>query len=234
MSDQFLTLVTGASEGIGKAISLSLLDAGHRLALVSRNQEKLNKVIVEGDDQAQNALAYPADLTDPDQVNELVEAVIQREGKIDVLINNLGHGIPRQLVDTSDQEWHNLVAVNLSSAFYMCRAVLPHMRQHRKGVIVNIASRAGRQGEGDFAAYSALKHGLVGMTRALADSEARYGVRVNALCPGPVATERMLAINPSADHAGWSTPQDVAQAVRFLLSPAAHTMNGQMLDLFEY
>lgn len=114
----------------------------------------------------------------------------------------------------------------------MCRAVLPGMRSGKSGHIINIASRAGRRGEGNFAAYSAMKHGLIGLTRALAKSEANFGIKVNAICPGPVATDRMLNAYPESSHPDWVTPQEIVEAVLFLLSAAGKCMNGQCLDLF--
>ena len=95
-----------------------------------------------------------------------------------------GRGIRHELVDTSDEEWDYLVSTNLSTAFYVCRSVIPHMRQQRSGNIINIASRAGRRGEGGLAAYCAVKHGLVGLTRALADSEKEFNVRNKRDLPG--------------------------------------------------
>ena len=144
----------------------------------------------------------------------------------------MARGLQRQVIETTDSDWDFLVKVNLTSAFYLCRAVLPAMREQGSGAIINIASRAGRRGEGDFAAYSALKHGLVGLTRALADSEKSYSLQINAICPGPVSTKKMQALHPQADHQHWLTPDDVAMTVNFLLSPAARRMNGQVIDLF--
>jgi NAD(P)-dependent dehydrogenase (short-subunit alcohol dehydrogenase family) len=232
-SQRRVAIVTAASEGIGKAIAISLLQKGCRVILVSRNIEKLNKALVEQSGSDSFAWFYPADMTVPSQVSQMIEAVIKREGKVDILVNNLGQGLRRELIDTSDQEWDHLVSLNLSSSFYASRAVLPHMRAQKQGWIINIASRAGRRGEGQFAAYSALKHGLVGLTHALADSERKFGIKVNAICPGPVATERMVERYPTVDLSSWSTPGDVAQAVLFLLSPAAAVMNGQCIDLFD-
>lgn len=232
MKENKFVLVTGGSEGIGKAIALRLLKDQFRVCLVSRHQDKLDQVLLEAGNFSENAWTFSADLTDPNQVMQLVEEVISREGKIDVLVNNLGKGLRRELVETSDEEWDFLVRINLSSAFYVSRDVLQYMRKQNSGLIVNIASRAGRRGEGDFAAYSALKHGLVGLTRALADSEAKYGIRVNAICPGAVATERMKGAYPDIDYSGWSLPEDVAGGVAFLLSPVAANMNGQVIDLF--
>lgn len=227
-----LCIVTGASEGTGKAIALALLEAGGRVVMVSRSGEKLQRAVAEFGEAGERAVIHPADMTDAEQVNQLADTVLDQFGKIDVLVNNLGGGLRRQVIETSDAEWQHLINLNLSSAFYACRAVLPAMRRQRSGQIINIASRAGRLGEGAFAAYSAAKHGLVGLTRALAESEAEYGIRVNAICPGPITTQRMRAQHPHADFSCWNTPEGVAEAVLFLLAPSAHAMRGRSLDLF--
>lgn len=176
--------------------------------------------------------AYAADVTCSEQVDGLVQEVTQRYGRIDLLVNNVGGGLKKELVETNDEDWQYLLQVNLTSTFNCCRAVLPVMRQHGTGMIVNIASKAGRVGEGDFAAYCAVKHGVVGLTRALADSEGQYGIQVNAICPGPIATEKMKTLYPDVDKSGWSTPEDVAQTVLYLASPAGHAMQGKLVDLF--
>jgi NAD(P)-dependent dehydrogenase (short-subunit alcohol dehydrogenase family) len=200
--------------------------------LVSRSQEKLQAALSYLGNYAQNARAFSADVTDSGQVNLLLESVLAHEKRIDVLVNNLGQGMRKQLVETTDADWEHLVSVNLTSAVYVSRAVLPIMRQQKSGKIINIASRAGRRGEGDFTAYSALKHGLIGLSCALADSESPYGIKVNAVCPGPVSTQKMLERYPNLDVSSWSTPEDVAQTVLFLLSKPAETMTGQVIDLF--
>ncbi|MBG0770659.1 MAG: SDR family oxidoreductase [Anaerolineaceae bacterium] len=229
-----IALVTGASEGIGKAIALGLLKENYQVVLVSRNQQKLDAVLAEAGSLGKNGTALTADLTESGEVNRIIETILLTKGRLDILVNNLGQGLQRQVIETTDTEWDFLVKVNLSSAFYLCRAVLPSMRAQGSGVIINIASRAGRRGEGDFAAYSALKHGLVGLTRALADSEKDFGLQINAICPGPVSTKKMQVLHPQADHQHWLTPEDVANTVQFLLSPAAKWMNGQVIDLFEH
>lgn len=226
-------IVTGASEGTGKAIAGALVQAGNRVVYVSRSLEKLQCAVKELGAGSEWTGVYAADMTDPAQVNRCVHTVLEQYERIDVLVNNLGGGLRRTLIETSDSEWQHLIQINLSSAFYACRAVLPVMRRQRSGWIINIASRAGRRGEGDFAAYSAAKFGLMGLTQALADSESPFGIRVNAICSGPIATERMKSQYPQADLSGWNKPQDVAEAVLFLLSPAAHAMQGQSIDLFE-
>jgi NAD(P)-dependent dehydrogenase (short-subunit alcohol dehydrogenase family) len=231
-SNSWVCVVTGASEGIGKAVSFALLSAGNSVVMVSRSIDKLRRALDEFGQNEQRAFLISADVTNALEVENLVRVIIGRFERIDVLVNNVGGGLRRELIDTSNEEWQQLVALNLTSAFYTCRAVLPVMRQQKTGLIINIASRAGRIGEGAFAAYCAVKHGLIGLTKALADSEDKFGIRVNAVCPGPVATQRMIAQNLKLDCSGWITPQEVANAVLFLLTPSARTMQGQCLDLF--
>ena len=226
-------IVTGASEGVGLAISEALLKADFNVVMVSRSPEKLQAALTCLGSFALNARTFAADITSSEQVNLLVESVMAYENRLDVLVNNLGQGMRKQLVETSDADWEHLVAVNLTSAVYASRAVLPIMREQKNGKIINISSRAGRRGEGDFAAYSALKHGLIGLTRALADSEGPFGIKVNAVCPGPVSTRKMVERYPNLDVSGWSSPEDVAQTVLYLLSKPAETMNGQVIDLFK-
>ena len=162
----------------------------------------------------------------------LVQHVAARYGRIDLLVNNVGGGLKKELVETSDEDWQHLLDINLTSTFNCCRAVLPVMRRQRTGLIINIASKAGRMGEGDFAAYCAAKHGVVGLTRALANSEGQHGIRVNAICPGPIATEKMKSLYPDVDKSSWSTPQNVAQTVIYLASHSGHAMQGKLVDLF--
>lgn len=231
-SNSRVCVVTGASEGIGKAVSFALLGAGNSVVMVSRSMDKLQRALDEFGQDGQSAFLVSADVTNAQQVENLVRIIVEKLQRIDVLVNNVGGGLRRELIETKNEEWQYLVALNLTSAFYACRAVLPIMRQQKSGLIVNIASRAGRIGEGAFAAYCSVKHGLIGLTKALADSEDKFGIRVNAVCPGPVATPKMITQNPEFDHSSWITPQEVASAVLFLLTPSARTMQGQCLDLF--
>jgi NAD(P)-dependent dehydrogenase (short-subunit alcohol dehydrogenase family) len=230
--DAKVALVTGASDGIGREIAITLLEAGFRVILASRSEEKLRRVLTDNPNIIERAWIHPCDLTNPNQADQIVGAIMKREGHLDVLVNNLGKGLRKSVLETSDAEWDYLISINLSSAFFVCRSVLHEMRRQQNGNIINISSRAGRLGEGQFAGYCAAKHGLIGLTRALADSEAEYGIQVNAICPGPVATSQMVERYPDHERNGWSTPQGVARTVLYLLSPAASAMNGKVIDLF--
>lgn len=227
-----VVILTGASEGIGRATALALVREGARLALAARTLAKLEKVAGEIVHLGAECLVVPADVTQPESVAALVDKTLQRFGQIDILVNSVGRGLRKPFVDTTDEEWQRLIAENLSSVFYPCRAVLPHMERQGSGLIINLASRSGRVGEAGLAAYSAVKHGVVGLTKALAAEMGPKGIRVNAICPGPVRTERMLGLLPNVDKSNWLLPEDVAAAVVFLATSPGRTMQGQMLDMY--
>ena len=227
-----VVLLTGASEGIGKAIAFRLSEDGASLALVARNMAKLRETQLQIQTEFGSVDIFPADATHSDQVEEMVNLVLKRYGRIDVLINNVGKGIRKSFLDLSDDEWQYLVSVNLTSVVNCCRAVVPHMRRQGGGQIINIASKAGRIGEIDFVGYCAVKHGVVGLTRALALEEARHHIHVNAVCPGPVSTNGMKKKLPDVDMSDWLSPEDVAEAVLFALSNAGSAMHGKTIDLF--
>jgi 3-oxoacyl-[acyl-carrier protein] reductase len=227
-----VVILTGASEGIGRATALALAQEGARLALAARTLAKLEKVAGEIGQFGSECLVLPTDVMQPESVSALVEKTVQSFGEIDILVNSVGRGLRKPFAETTDEEWQRLIAENLSSTFYACRAVLPQMERQGFGLIINLASRSGRVGEAGLAAYSAVKHGVVGLTKALAAEMGPKGIRVNAICPGPVRTERMLGLLPNVDKSNWLTPEDVAAAVIFLATSPGHTMQGQMLDIF--
>jgi NAD(P)-dependent dehydrogenase (short-subunit alcohol dehydrogenase family) len=232
LKDQ-IAIVTGASEGIGKAIALALAEAGASLALAARTPEKLSAAADEiRACTGSRVLEVLADLTRSADANLLAKRAIDEFGQVDILVNNVGRGLRKSFVDTSDEDWQWLVATNLSTVVYGCRAVLPDMLAQGHGMIINIASRSGRVGEANLAAYCAVKHGVIGLTRALAEEVGPKGIHVNVICPGGVRTERMERLLPQVDKSGWLAPEDVAAAVLFLATSASRTMQGQALDLF--
>ncbi|MCL4394867.1 MAG: SDR family oxidoreductase [Chloroflexi bacterium] len=227
-----VAIVTGASEGIGRATAVALGQQGVCVILTGRRLANLKCVSEEIEQSGGQALPIAADVTDSKQVRVVAERAVESYGRIDLLINNVGGGLRKPLVDTTDEEWARLVADNLTATVYCCRAVIPIMRGRASGVIINVASRAGRIGEAEFAAYCAVKHGVVGLTKALAAEEAQNGIRLSAICPGPVSTERMRQALPQVDQSHWLRPEDVAQAILFLASSPSRTMQGKTLDLF--
>ena len=185
-------LVVGAGRGIGRSISIQLLDLGHSLALCSRTQGDLELLI---EDRSNKTLIIPADVTLANSAETVIDKVISAWGGIDVLILNAGDGLSAPLDKTTDEIWDRMLNLNLTAPFKFMRAVLPHMKANKKGQIIVIASKAGLVGEANVAAYTAAKHGVVGLVRAAASELSRYGITVNAICPDYVdtpMTERTL------------------------------------------
>jgi len=180
-----VAVVTGAGQGIGRAVALRLSAAGHRVALVGRDAAKLDAVASELPGEA---MTVPADLTAPDAADRVFGAVEAEWGPVGVLVANAGTGLAAPLAETSDEQWQAMLDVNLTAPFRCIRRAVPGMVAQRWGRVVVIASVVAKRGERQVAAYSASKHGVLGLVRAAADELARTGVTVNAVCPGYVDT----------------------------------------------
>ena len=178
-------LVTGAGKGIGKATARVLSEAGHRVALASRNREELEEVAawLPGP-----ALVVPTDVTDPEQVEAMFATVEQEWGPVEVLVANAGAGAAGSVVDTTDETWQRMLDLNLTAPFRCIRRALPSMTDAGWGRVVVIASVASKHGERMISAYTASKHGVLGLVRSAALEVAKHGVTVNAVCPGYVNT----------------------------------------------
>ena len=184
-----VALITGGGRGIGRAIALAFAKEGARVAVTARTETELEAVAAEIRALGREALAVPCDVGERAQVDDAVRRVADGLGPVEILVNNAGIAVSAKLQDTDDALWERHLRVNLTGAFLVTRAVLPGMLAARWGRIINIASIAGRQGYPLIAAYAASKHGLLGLTRALAQEVVAAGVTVNAICPGYVATE---------------------------------------------
>jgi NAD(P)-dependent dehydrogenase (short-subunit alcohol dehydrogenase family) len=180
-----VAMVTGASKGIGLAAAQSLSEAGFRVALVARDEATLDKVAAS---LPGATLVVPADVTDPAQLENAFAAVEGSWGPVDVLVVNAGTAASSPLVDTTDEEWQRILDLNLTAPFRCIRRALPPMLANGWGRVVVIASVVAKRGESRIAAYTASKHGVLGLVRSAAAEHARSGVTVNAVCPGYVDT----------------------------------------------
>jgi len=212
-------LVTGATEGIGRATALALGRAGYRVGICSRSTEKVEATLAELCAQGVAAAGAAADVADPDQVRHLVEQVRGTLGEIDVLVNNAGVLIARPIEELTLEDWDVTMATNLRSLYLTTRLVLPGMRTRRQGTIVNVASLAGRNGFVGGSAYSASKHAVLGFSRSLMLEVRKDNVRVIAICPGSVATgmlRNQAMLKP--DHERILRPEDVAASILHVLT----------------
>ena len=241
-----VALVTGGGRGIGRAIALALARAGADVAVTARSVAEIEAVAREIRALGRKAAALPADVGDRLQVDASVETAGQSLGPVQILVNNAGMAVSAKLGDIDDPLWDRHLRVNLTGAFYASRAALPGMLAAGWGRIVNVASVAGRQGYPYVAAYVASKHGLLGLTRALALEVVQTGITVNAICPGYVATDltwesarRIQAkTGRSYDEAVQSLaafspqrrliePEEVAAIAVYLASEEARGVTGQ-------
>jgi len=236
-----VALVTGASSGIGTAVSCILTDHGYRVMAAGRDAGRTEKLR----EYSPSIETWTGDITNAEACGELTAHCIQKFGRMDLLVNNAGIYFSANAENTSDEIWTSTIAVNLNAVFFMSREAMPHIRQAR-GVILNIASDWGLVGGKDGVAYCASKGGVVQMTRAMALDHAHEGIRINAVCPGDVETPMLYgegaARGVEADEAlkqaaemsptgRVTSAAEVAALVLFLASDAAAQINGAAIPI---
>ncbi len=230
-----VALVTGAARGIGRAIAARLVAEGARTVLVD-----LDPGVKHAAASLSGTIAVVADLTAPGEPDRIVAHGVEACGGLDVLVNNAGVSEPAAIEQLEPESWRRVMAVNLDAAYALSRAAYPHLAE-RRGSIVNIASFAGKRGTlfGDNASYTTSKAGIIGLTRALAIEGASRGVRVNAVAPGPVATELMSALSDEQRDRVTSfiplgrlaQPDEIADLVAYLAAPRAAYITGEVVNI---
>ena len=215
-----VAIVTGASRGIGKAISILLAQSGARVVLAARSEPQLKSVREEISSQNGEALVIPTDLTVDKEMEQLVQQTLKEWGSVDVLINNAGWGKVAPVVKAKVSDWDETFRVNLRAPMFLSKLVLPTMMEKGEGSIINISSVSGKSGEANGAAYSASKFGLMGFTQSLYEEVREYGIRVAAICPGFVDTPLIPQMR-RMDRSKMIRPEDIAQTVLFVLTSPA-------------
>jgi 3-oxoacyl-[acyl-carrier protein] reductase len=236
--DGQIALVTGASRGIGRAVALALAEAGAEVVVnYSSSPDAADAVVGEITGSGGRAYAVQANVADEEAVNDLIKTVIERSGRIDVLVNNAGITRDGLLMRMKTEDWQSVINLNLSGVFLCTRAVTRPMLKQKSGRIINITSVVGLMGNAGQSNYAAAKAGVVGFTRSTAKEMASRGITVNAVAPGFIATDMTKDLDAEGILAAiplgrFGTPEQVAGAVRFLAAdPAAAYITGQVLQV---
>lgn len=215
-------IVTGASRGIGRAIALALGGCGMRLGLLARSQERLEEIADEVEALGGRALVAECDLGDLSALEVTARRLVERLGSVDLLVNNAGVFHESAVVEQELDDWERVLRINLTAPMLLCRLILPLMIAAGGGRIVNIASSSAVQGYAGQAAYSASKHGLLGLARCLALEARPHNIHVHTLCPGGVDTDLIRGTEVGRRFEGQPliVPQDIADLVLFCISQA--------------
>ena len=234
-----IALVTGASQGIGKACALELARAGATVALAARNEAKLAEAAAQIEAAGGAAVIFALDVAREDSIKAGAKAVLEKFGKVEILVNNAGITRDGLVLRMKRPDWDDVLGTNLTGAFLLTQALLSPMLRNRWGRIVNITSVVGETGQAGQVNYAASKAGLIGMTRALAREVGSRGITVNAVAPGYIETP-MTAVLDQKQREGMlagiplgrpGTDAEVAQCVAFLASDAAAYVTGHVLDV---
>lgn len=234
-----VAVVTGAGQGIGRAIAHKMAHEGAWVAIVEWNRESGLQVLEELKERGSRAILIPCDVADRVSVEAMVEEVMEKWGRMEILVNNAGFDRPATLLKVTDGDWEAVLGVHLRGTLNTIRAVIPHMIERSYGKIVNISSIYGRTGGVAAISYSAAKAGILGLTKSVAREMGKYGINVNAVLPGLTATPTIAKmpekyrdmILRETPLGRMGEPEEVANVVAFLASDEASFMTGACVEV---
>ena len=224
-----VAIVTGSSSGIGKAIALRFGAEGAKVVVTARRMALCNQTVSQIAKNGGEAWTMQTDVTDERQVERLVEETVKRYGRLDILVNNAGIGGGRRLADTTTKAFDEVMNVNLRGTFFCCRAGFKQMKKQGGGVIINMSSVAGVQAWAGTGTYSASKHGVMALTKSLADEGRPHHIKVSAICPGGVADELVDASPEEILRSQKIDPFDVAATAVYLATLGKHSVVHQIV-----
>jgi len=211
-------IITGAGQGIGKSIALALAEQGCSVMLAARSEEKLKELAASITETGAKAAFCPCDVANETDIKNLVETTVNKFGGLDIIVNNAGMGIYGPLENSTTAEWNTMMNVNARGPYLLCRYSIPQLQKQELSFIVNIGSVVSHKGYAEQAIYTASKHALLGMSKALAKELQDDNIRVHAICPGGVDTEMVSRARPDLDRTVLMQPEDIADAVIFLVT----------------
>ncbi len=225
--DEQVAIVTGASRGIGRAVAKELAEHGAAVVVnYFQSQEPAEALVTEITGSGCKAIAVRANVGEPEDAQALAQRALDEFGRIDILVNNAGVNRDRSLRRMSTEEWQEVINTDLNSAFYCTSAVLPNMVERKYGRIINMSSIIGQMGNIGQANYAAAKAGLIALSKSAAQELARYNITVNAMCPGFIETDMVIALSDEVKEAlisriplgRFGRPDEVAAFIRFLVT----------------
>jgi 3-oxoacyl-[acyl-carrier protein] reductase len=228
-----VAIVTGGSQGIGRAIALAFAREGAKVIVVSRTAARCEKVVAEIIESSGTAMSIPADIACEADMTRMAEQTRAKFQRIDILVNCAGVNLPfKTVTELTLEEWNGIISVNLTGTFLSCRSVVPQMIAQGSGKIINISSIGGRVGAPGRSPYRASKAAIINFTQSLAAELKEAGIGVNVLCPGPVATEMFREITGGNVPAGTMVPEDIAAVAVFLASDESRALTGSTVEAF--
>jgi 2-dehydro-3-deoxy-L-rhamnonate dehydrogenase (NAD+) len=239
-SERRVAIVTGGARGIGYATAEVLGREGYTVVIADLDEPAGAAAVERLEREGHRAMVLGVDVADGDSVRQMIAAVLQKVGRIDLLVNNAGIvGRASPIHELPEEEWDQVIAIDLRSVYLCTRAVLPHMLERGSGSIVNVASVAGKEGNPNMGAYSAAKAGVIGLTKSVAKEVAQRGIRVNAVAPATAQTDLLKTLTPEAiEYMASKIPmgrlcrvEEVAEVIAFLASDRASFVTGQTYDI---